>query len=421
MLMQSRQNQQDTQSRSMASVARSGHNFWSQQESHAVTSLAGQETVQRVGDEEDMPAMGKFIDPVQRVGMEEEDEPAMGKFISQRQSQGSDTGEQSATTEQPRPNNTGLPDNLKSGIENLSGYSMDDVKVHFNSSKPAQLNAHAYAQGTSIHVAPGQEKHLPHEAWHVVQQKQGRVKPTMQLKQGVPVNDDAGLEREADVMGERALKNEDSKNYLDHSPKIGEASSIAQLRTVLTFDANIDGNTIVRSVDHGRAGVHQQSRNWVLNNGAWTAVPAGEVCNHSHSYQNIAAELIEQMETRSISNALGYVSDIYVGLGNQVQGAMTQDPYRNDVENWVNNPGNTVDHDTVNAAANYYIYKIADFPANLFFHPNKSNQEPDEPADYTFALGWTERDNTLTNAQRTQGERNRVTNGRGVLENFVNL
>jgi hypothetical protein len=27
---------------------------------------------------------------------------------------------------------------------------------------------------------PGQEQHLPHEAWHVVQQKQGRVKPTGQ-------------------------------------------------------------------------------------------------------------------------------------------------------------------------------------------------------------------------------------------------
>jgi hypothetical protein len=36
-------------------------------------------------------------------------------------------------------NNTGLPDNLKSGIENLSGFSMDDVKVHYNSEKPAQL------------------------------------------------------------------------------------------------------------------------------------------------------------------------------------------------------------------------------------------------------------------------------------------
>lgn len=107
-------------------------------------------------------------------------------------------------TIQKKENNTGLPDNLKSGIENLSGYSMDDVKVHYNSQKPAQLQAHAYAQGTDIHLGPGQEKHLPHEAWHVVQQKQGRVKPTMQMKGKVNVNDDdAGLEKEADLMGTR--------------------------------------------------------------------------------------------------------------------------------------------------------------------------------------------------------------------------
>ena len=99
---------------------------------------------------------------------------------------------------------TGLPDGLKSGIESLSGISMDNVKVHYNSSQPAQLNALAYAQGSDIHVAPGQEQHLPHEAWHVVQQAQGRVKPTMQMKDGVPVNDDEGLEHEADVMGARA-------------------------------------------------------------------------------------------------------------------------------------------------------------------------------------------------------------------------
>lgn len=105
---------------------------------------------------------------------------------------------------QRKKNNTGLPDQLKTGIEHLSGYSMDDVQVHFNSSKPAQLQAHAYAQGTDIHLGPGQERHLPHEAWHVVQQKQGRVRPTMQLKGKVDVNDDAGLEREADVMGEEA-------------------------------------------------------------------------------------------------------------------------------------------------------------------------------------------------------------------------
>jgi len=71
----------------------------------------------------------------------------------------------------------GLPENLQTGIENLSGIAMHDVNVHYNSSKPAQLEAHAYAQGSDIHLAPGQEKHLPHEAWHVVQQRQGRVSP----------------------------------------------------------------------------------------------------------------------------------------------------------------------------------------------------------------------------------------------------
>jgi hypothetical protein len=97
-----------------------------------------------------------------------------------------------------------LPDQLKAGVESLSGMSMDHVKVHYNSPQPAQLNAHAYARGSDIHIAPGQERHLPHEAWHVVQQAQDRVKPTTQAK-GIEINDRAGLESEADIMGEKAL------------------------------------------------------------------------------------------------------------------------------------------------------------------------------------------------------------------------
>lgn len=100
-------------------------------------------------------------------------------------------------------NRAGLSNQLKTGVETLSGMSLDNVRVHYNSSQPAQLNAHAYAQGNDIHLAPGQEQHLPHEAWHVVQQAQGRVKPTLQMK-GTAVNDDVGLESEADVMGAKA-------------------------------------------------------------------------------------------------------------------------------------------------------------------------------------------------------------------------
>jgi hypothetical protein len=113
-----------------------------------------------------------------------------------------------------RENHTGLPDNLKAGIENLSGMSMDDVQVHYNSSKPAMLQALAYTQGTEIHVGPGQERHLAHEAWHVIQQKQGRVRPTLQVR-SIPINHSPALEREANLMGTRALAAEPEKYRLN--------------------------------------------------------------------------------------------------------------------------------------------------------------------------------------------------------------
>ena len=97
-----------------------------------------------------------------------------------------------------------MPDRLKAGVEALSGLDMSGVRVQANSPEPARVNALAYAQGNDIHLAPGQERHLPHEAWHVVQQRQGRVQPTLQAH-GAAVNDDPSLEREADVMGAQAM------------------------------------------------------------------------------------------------------------------------------------------------------------------------------------------------------------------------
>lgn len=107
-------------------------------------------------------------------------------------------------------NRTGIPTALKAGLEALSGVDLSGVRVHTNSSRPARLNALAYTQGRDIHMGPGQEKHLPHEAWHAVQQMQGRVKPTRQVK-GVSISDDADLEREADVMGANALQAKGTK------------------------------------------------------------------------------------------------------------------------------------------------------------------------------------------------------------------
>ncbi|OYW88489.1 MAG: hypothetical protein B7Z23_12760, partial [Pseudomonadales bacterium 32-61-5] len=57
---------------------------------------------------------------------------------------------------------------------------------------------------------------------------QGRVKPTLQLKGGVPVNDDAGLEREADVMGARAMSGLNATPLEAEMPVLHPATSSAE-------------------------------------------------------------------------------------------------------------------------------------------------------------------------------------------------
>ena len=125
-----------------------------------------EEALQGAGLEEEEPLQGAQMEdevPLQGAGLEEE-EPLQGKAAE--------------------PNRTGMPDALKAGVESLSGVDLSEVRVHANSSLPAAVQAHAYAQGNDIHLGPGQEQHLPHEAWHVVQQRQGRVPATAQTATG---------------------------------------------------------------------------------------------------------------------------------------------------------------------------------------------------------------------------------------------
>lgn len=145
--------------------------------------MSGAALAQRAVSEDDDLLQGKR--EAQRQSIEEEEEPLQAKREVQRV--------------QGKENTTGLPDALKTGIENLSGYSMDNVKVHYNSSKPAQLNALAYAQDTDIHIAPGQEQHLSHEAWHVVQQKTGRTDPMPETLAQTGPGDGATLQTKRDA------------------------------------------------------------------------------------------------------------------------------------------------------------------------------------------------------------------------------
>ncbi len=146
-------------------------------------------------------------------------------------------------------NETGMPDKLKTGIEDLSGIAMDSVKVHYNSEKPSQLQALAYTQGTNIYLGQGQEKHLPHESWHVVQQMQGRVKQNKQVK-GVSINDDRNLENEADEMGKRSLNLPQSagkKKKKKNLEKSNSLSPTSQLVAQLNGNPTITHETTVKA------------------------------------------------------------------------------------------------------------------------------------------------------------------------------
>jgi hypothetical protein len=155
-----------------------------------------------------------------------------------------------------------LPAQLKSGVERLSGLPMDDVRVNYNSTAPAQLGTLAYARGNQIDLGPGQEQHLPHEAWHVVQQKQGRVKPALQAK-GLAINDDLALETEADMMGQRTTQLKTAGDFSGTAPlnnPVSQSADIIQRKIGFEFQA-VDSIFFKRSaVSHGEKRVGPTQR-----------------------------------------------------------------------------------------------------------------------------------------------------------------
>jgi Domain of unknown function (DUF4157) len=298
-----------------------------------------------------------------------------------------------------RENLTGLPDNLKAGVESLSSMSLDEVRVHYNSSKPAALQALAYTQGTDIYVGPGQESHLPHEAWHVVQQKQGRVQPTIQAKE-VSINDDGRLEHEADLMGAKALQtgccrrdatasaSQPSQTVqrleatADSARKSPAGRGVVQLSsTTLHFVSNLSGNSKITATQHTRSAVHAPAVNWVFDNGAWKSVPDNTVCNHSKDYDTIAQDILDDIHDEKLTDAATSVTNIHTTLKNNNQGIGAPTSTHKDVmDDLINHPGNAASLDDVVNAFNYYIYKIGDYPRNLFFWPDKTDGNPDQPS-----------------------------------------
>jgi hypothetical protein len=106
---------------------------------------------------------------------------------------------------QGKSSSGGMPTAISAGFEATTGHDLSDVNVYYHSSKPGEVGALAYAQGNDIHLGTGQEKNLPHEAAHIVQQREGRVQANTSVK-GMGVNNDKSLESEADSMATKATQ-----------------------------------------------------------------------------------------------------------------------------------------------------------------------------------------------------------------------
>jgi hypothetical protein len=105
-----------------------------------------------------------------------------------------------------------LEGEVQAKMEDSFGQDFSGVRIHKDSGSAKDMNAKAYTQGTDIHFAPGayhpDSKEglalIGHELTHVVQQRQGRVGQEELHGKGLEINQDAGLEKEADEAGKLA-------------------------------------------------------------------------------------------------------------------------------------------------------------------------------------------------------------------------
>ena len=315
---------------------------------------------------------------------------------------GLDDEEQAAQAKQEVPteaNLTGMPNQLKSGVEALSGMDMSDVRVHRNSDRPAQLNALAYAQGNDIHLGPGQEQHLPHEAWHVVQQRQGRVQATVQMA-GVGVNGDAGLEREVDLMGGKAQAevpqwvggSEQAANRAGPPVETQAAQRVptSGLRVVQRL-TNMNYNPVharpntdsIIGMLHARVAHTGTQRQLAAFMSGYDVGNAPGNCNHYVPYVSVAnavREAISLPAVADLSVAVPWLNGLALpGGANVTINSNLYPQYTVGVGNVppVNIPGvgpggNQYNETDINQQVDDLIFNLANDPRNLFYWPNSS-------------------------------------------------
>ncbi|HRW63421.1 MAG TPA: DUF4157 domain-containing protein [Bacteroidales bacterium] len=220
--------------------------------------------------------------PAQMFARDEEEEEMQAKIGDEEQQQKAAPGSTGTATH--------LPSHVQAKMESSFGTDFSGVNIHANSGQATNIGALAYTQGNDVHFAPGQfnpgsqkgQELIGHELTHVVQQRQGRVKPDKQGK-GMNINSNPALEKEADVMGAKAAKGEitnviGNANYSIQGV-IPVGTTLDTKTNEIEIESNDDGKINVKFYTVGGEEKTQEVsknvttiRQWILDNYNWNGI-----------------------------------------------------------------------------------------------------------------------------------------------------
>ncbi len=196
----------------------------SDKRNNSLNSAANTNDVAQEGTASAMPPAQLFSSTLNEKPKEEEEETKQLK-----QAKDSKEGPMTESAKTTPGGNNNLPPEILANMENALGHDFSNVNIHQNSKSAEEAGALAYAQGNNVHFAPGQfdpgskkgQELIGHEMTHVAQQREGKVAATTTLGTGMKVNDNPGLEKEADEIGAKAAKGEEVTNKKSNTKVAG--------------------------------------------------------------------------------------------------------------------------------------------------------------------------------------------------------
>ncbi|HAS42003.1 MAG TPA: hypothetical protein DCS93_16090 [Microscillaceae bacterium] len=212
---------------------------------------------------------------------------------------------------------------IKANVSALMGTDVTDAQVTYNSSKPAQLQAEATAQGNQVHLAPGKEQHLGHELAHVAQQKQGRVQPTIQANNGVGINNDPKLEKEADDIGAKAhnmsatvqTKPASSNTSATTSPSQAQPMQLKFVRGKITGSELVGVHKSDYKKVENNKGVYifsQRPTQVTVENGTKAMLKPGQVIMYDPDYKDATGQYVRVRFKSGRNVKIGFVEQAFI-------------------------------------------------------------------------------------------------------------